>query len=146
MPDPRERLLRPIPGASVQPDESAADRIEAVFLRPEPVPPVPARDQQELKVPVVRASRRQAVAGPNAPQLVRLIRSPYALPVGRPRRIELIAPAPRRVEGNWRDDFAAGLAERDRVRSTSPARGRVRPFAVHPAEPNPIPPLDGEPR
>ena len=78
---------------------------------------------------------------PNAPQLVRLIRFPFALrPEGTRRTVFLEeAPPPARVDA--RAERTAALAERERVRFTSPARNRLRPFAARPSSAAPIPPL-----
>lgn len=138
--DPRLRLDRPTLGDSVQPDETLADRFES-RIRPERREPVPARDQKELPTLSLRGPRRVPEAGPNAPQLIRLIRFPYALRPEGTRRVEVIPePVPaERVDA--KEVRAAALAERERVRFTSPAGHRVRAFVVRPSAPQPLPPL-----
>jgi hypothetical protein len=65
----------------------------------------------------VRSARKKVEAGPNAPLLKRLVRYPYRLDTGRPRRHRLIEPfsmGSRRLELST----PAGQAARE-------ARGRV---------------------
>lgn len=82
--------------------------------------------------PAVRGPARLADPRPNAPLLIRLVRHPYGLHPGRPVRGRYLpVEAPVEVVDR-REQIAAALAERGRVRSTSPVKGRPRPFAVRP--------------
>lgn len=141
--DPCRRLDRRLPGADVKPGEHLQLHVDEA--RPERKDPVPARDKQELRTVTVRTTRKLTTAGPNAPQLIRLIRTPYALATSRPVRKVLIEPAPPAAE---RPPFGAAtreaLADWPEVRSTSPVLPRPRPFAPRPSAAEPIPALGEE--
>jgi hypothetical protein len=133
--DPRDRLSRRLPGSLLRIDEdggfsSVLARGDAPSDRPDPVPP---RDARPLPGLVLRAARRLAVAGPNAPLLKRLVLHPYGLrPTGRTRTVyrptvSVDAPVDRRAE------LRAALADRARVRFTSVGRSRPRAFVVRPS-------------
>ena len=126
-----------------------ADRLDEHLALPTPFgEPVPRRDERATRDGETRATHHVAQAGPNAPQLIRLIRFPYALQPARTRRVTVIPPPEVHARVDVAAERDAALAERERVRFTSPARGRVRPFASRPSAADPIPPLpdDGDPR
>lgn len=83
--------------------------------------------------PAPRRAGQLADPQPNAPLLVRLVRHPYGLHPSRPQRSRyvpeesVVEPVDRKAE------IAAALAERERVRSTCPVKGRPRPFTVRPS-------------
>jgi hypothetical protein len=136
--DPRDRLQRPIPGEGI----GQADGLAHLWTREdweERPSPVPARDRASTRSPVVRANKRLVAAGPNAPQMIRLIRYPFALATRRPARSQLIAELERPERRPYREQVEEALAERVEVRSTSPARGRLRPVAVRPSAAEPLP-------
>jgi hypothetical protein len=140
--DPRRRLERRLPGADVQPEGRVHLHVDEARRGWED--PVPARDQAELRSVTVRAPRQLAQAGPNAPQLIRLIRTPYALAVGRPGRVRIREAT---GEAEPRPAFAAAraeaLADWPEVGSTSAVQPRPRPFAPRPSAAEPIPPVPG---
>ena len=90
----------------------------------------------------VRPSRRLATVGPYAPQLIRLIRTPYAMSGVRGQRQVINAPA---QSGEARPRFGEALraaaADWPEVGSPSPVQARPRPFAVRPSAAEPVPPL-----
>jgi hypothetical protein len=138
---PSDRLARRLPGEKLRAEITAVERLlergDAPAERPDPVP---ARDRAELRVPVVRATRRTATTGPNAPLLKRLVVHPYGLhPTGR-TRVRIVPEAPPADKLVPRDEIAAALADRQRVRSTSAGRTRPRPFAVRPSTWRLLPP------
>lgn len=140
--DPRRRLDRRLPGADVHPEGRVQLHLDEERRGWES--PVPARDQAELRTVTVRNPRKLAVAGPNAPQLIRLIRTPFALAVGRPGRVRIRETA---AEAEPRPAFGAAVAEAladwPEVGSTSPVQPRPRPFAPRPSAAEPIPPVPG---
>jgi hypothetical protein len=157
--DPRRRLTRPLPGDAagnaimVAPEGASVDTGRLLRLhyggeRELPQEPVPARDQAELFSVTPRPTTRLATAGPNAPQLMRLIRHPYRHEPGRFGRTRIheeragsganssARPSvghPMREAGNERGEMTTG----------SPDFGRPRPFAVRPSAPSPLPALPG---
>jgi hypothetical protein len=137
--DPRSRLTRRVPGASIEP--AKVFRLNVDESR-EPRPdPIPARDQKELLNVRTRSPRRIAEAGPNAPQLIRLIRTPYAMDVTRGRRITLIEAAPAaQARQPFGTQTHAALEDWPSVGSPSPIQPRPRPFTVRPSADDPIPP------
>ncbi|GDX80760.1 hypothetical protein LBMAG42_25710 [Deltaproteobacteria bacterium] len=144
--DPRRRLDRRVPGADVHPGEVFRLHLdEERGARPDPVP---ARDTMTVRTAEVRPSRRLAQVGPYAPQLIRLIRTPYAMSGVRGQRQVVNAPAqsdePRPKFG---DALRAAAADWPEVGSPSPVQARPRAFAVRPLSPEPLPPLAAkEPR
>ncbi len=140
--DPRTRLSRRVPGASVQP--GGLLRLHVDEHREPRRDPIPARDQKALVEVRQRAPRRIAEAGPNAPQLIRLIRSPYALEVARGRRVVVNEPTPRAAaRAPFGSQTHAALEEWPRVGSASPVQPRPRPFTVRPSAAEPIPAVIG---
>lgn len=131
-----------MPGDDVKP--GSVFRLHLEEERTLPADPVPARDQQVLREVKVRAPSRLATAGPNAPQLIRLRRYPYALSPGRPVRQGLVAPSPA---AEPRPPFGAALRaareEWPEARSPRAVQARPRPFAPRPSAAQPIPPLPG---
>lgn len=83
--------------------------------------------------PVLRRASRQVDAGPNAPLLLRLVRYPFRLAPGRAARARYLPEPEATAAVDRRAVLAGALADRERVRSTSPVRGRPRPFAVRPS-------------
>lgn len=136
--DPRNRLSRRVPGASVKPGSVLRLNVdEGREVRPDPVP---ARDLKELLVVRQRAPHRLAEVGPNAPQLIRLIRTPYAMEVVRGRRVVLIeAAAPTEARQPFGTQTRAALEDWPTVGSPSPIQPRPRPFTVRPSADEPIP-------
>lgn len=141
--DPRRRLDRRVPGAAVQPGQRL--RLHLEEERPLPQDPVPARDQQVLREVKVRAPARLAQAGPNAPQLIRLRRYPYALTPGRPTRQELVPPSPTaEPRAPFGDAMRTAQADWPEARSPRAVQPRPRAFAPRPSAAVPIPPLPEE--
>ncbi len=137
--DPRSRLTRRVPGASIEP--AKVFRLNVDERRESRPDPIPARDQKELLNVRTRSPRRIAEAGPNAPQLIRLIRTPYAMEVTRGRRITLIEAAPAaQARQPFGTQTQAALADWPSVGSPSPIQPRPRPFTVRPSAEDPIPP------
>lgn len=145
--DPRDRLRRRLPGASVDPDAHVLDGLFAREEPPDRPDPVPPRDQKQLPTLSFRRASRLADPRPNAPLLIRLVRHPYGLSPDRPRRkvwLERTEPFVRVPVG---EEIAAALAERKGMRFTSAAgRKRPTPFAVRPSEWVLLPPEPGEDR
>ncbi|MBM4366086.1 MAG: hypothetical protein FJ102_07710 [Deltaproteobacteria bacterium] len=147
--DPRRRLDRPLPGARIT--EERTLRIHVSENRPSPPCPVPARDEKELSKIDTRPSRKRVEAGPNAPQLIRLVRYPFALATVRPRR-QVVLEARRSAEARAEARAPLGhpmreaVAEREEVRSTRAASsraelGRPRAFAPRTSALVVVPPL-----
>ena len=84
--DPRYRLHRVVLGDSVLAPRSSADRLK----RPEMIRPrlVSVPDRQPQRKWKSRTTRRIASAETNAPKLIRLIRTPYRLDRGSPKRVD----------------------------------------------------------
>lgn len=147
--DPRRRLDRPLPGARVT--EERALRLHLGEERPERAVPVPPRDQQALRTVTTRASRQRVNAGPNAPQLIRLIRHPYALATTRPARRVVIEP---RAEIEGRPPLGHPMREAVEARGTlassrdavAALMDRPRAFAPRTSAVQVVPPLSGSER
>ncbi len=137
--DPRHRLSRPIPGEHVgeylSAPESSTERAwerDRALDRP---CPVPARDSGDVRQVKVKMTTRVAETRPNAPLLIRLVRHPYALDLGRAKKVAYLSQdanvAPReRVD--WHGEVQAALADRPRLRSTS-VEPRPMPFTIRPS-------------
>ena len=135
--DPLRRLTRAIPGEHLVAEGAG---MTGCWERDRPLDrpcPVPARDAAELRTTTVRMVTRLAEARPNAPLLIRLVRHPYALAVGRGKRVAY------RGEGateetvtrvDWHAEVRAALADRERVRSTSAVEARPLPFTLRPSQ------------
>ncbi len=96
--------------------------------------PVPARDAAELRVPTPRATRNLARTAPNAPLLIRIVRTPYALRPGGTRRLTLVEASEPTARVDAHAELHAALAERRRVRFNLRVAGRrPRVFAVRPS-------------
>lgn len=136
--DPRIRLSRRVPGASIKPGSVLRLHVdEGREPRPDPVP---ARDQKELLDVRQRAPRRLAEVGPHAPQLIRLIRTPYAMEVARGRRVVLVEASPAvQARQPFGTQTHAALEDWPTVGSPSPIQPRPRPFTVRPSADEPIP-------
>lgn len=109
--------------------------------------PVPARDAAELRTVTVRMVTRLAEARPNAPLLIRLVRHPYALPVGRGKRVAYRgeeAPSHEAGRMDWHGEVRAALADRERMRSTSAVEARPLPFTIRPSLWTLMPSMAGE--
>ncbi|MBM4392942.1 MAG: hypothetical protein FJ090_17590 [Deltaproteobacteria bacterium] len=143
--DPRRRLDRPLPGARIT--EERTLRIHVSESRPLPPCPVPARDEKELSKLDTRPSRKKVEAGPNAPQLIRLVRYPFALSTVRPtRQLVLDARPTAEARAPLGHPMREAVAERDEVRSTRAASsraqlGRPRAFAPRTSALIVVPPL-----
>lgn len=83
--------------------------------------------------PAPRRTGQLADPQPNAPLLIRLVRHPYGLLPSRPQRSRYLLADSEVEPVDRKAEIAAALAERVRVRSTSPVKGRPRPFAVRPS-------------
>ncbi len=143
--DPCRRLDRPLPGARITDERTL--RIHVSEERPLPPCPVPARDERELLKIDTRPSRKKVEAGPNAPQLIRLVRYPFALSTARVKR-QVVLQARPTVDGRapLGHPMREAVAEREEVRSTRAASsraelGRPRAFAPRPSALVVIPPL-----
>lgn len=142
--DPRDRLSRRLVGARLNREGAGMRRIlaraEEVVVKKDLVPP---RDTRERPAPpTVRAARHTAACTPNAPLLIRIVRWPKSLhPLSstRKRYYEGREAIPR-LERLPR--IAEALADSKQVGSTSPGRGRPRPFAVRPFAWVLLPPVD----
>lgn len=103
---------------------------------------MPARDQMTLRNAEVRPSRRLAQVGPYAPQLIRLIRTPYAMSGVRGQRQVINAPAKSdEPRPKFADALRAAAADWPEVGSHSPVQNRPRAFMVRPLAAEPLPPL-----
>jgi len=141
--DPRNRLDRRTPGAGVQPGSVLRLHLDELRLggmggpRPDPIP---ARDQKELLDVRQRPPRRLAEVGPHAPQLIRLIRSPYAMEGVRGKRITVIEGSPAtQVRQPFGTQTHAAQEEWPKIGSPSPIQPRPRPFTVRPSAAEPVP-------
>ncbi len=143
--DPRRRLDRPLPGARITDERTL--RLHVSEDRPAPPCPVPARDEKELLKIDTRPSRKKVEAGPNAPQLIRLVRYPFALATGRPKRQVVLEARPTaHARAPLGHPMREAVAEREEVRSTRAASsraelGRPRAFAPRTSALVVIPPL-----
>lgn len=115
--------------------EKIADRYE----RPEPTSPLPDRERS-TRTGATRNTRGLADPKPNAPQLIRLVRYPFALDTVRPTRQTFLSPVERAERRPFDEEFKAALADAHVVRSTSPVVERPRPFAARPMTAAIIPP------
>lgn len=137
--DPRHRLSRPIPGEHVGEYLSdSGSSTERAWERDRPLErpcPVPARDSGDVRQVKVKMTTRVAEARPNAPLLIRLVRHPYALDLGRAKKVAYrgqdASTAPRE-RMDWHGEVRAALADRPRLRSTS-VEPRPMPFTIRPS-------------
>ncbi len=138
--DPRNRLDRRLPGAGVHPEGRVRLHLsEDRRARPDPVPP---RDLKELLDVRQRPTKRVIDSLPYAPQLIRLIRTPYAMAGVRPKRVAFLEPSPTAAP---RPRFGAALheahADWPEVGSPSAIVPRPRAFAPRVNLAVPLPPL-----
>ncbi len=144
--DPRRRLDRPLPGARVT--EERRLRLHLGADRPEPADPVPPRDQKALRTAATRVSNKRVTAGPNAPQLIRLVRYPFALATTRPKRSTFLEPRPTTEP---RAPLGHPMREASAVRGTlassresvAALMDRPRAFAPRTSSVAVVPPLPG---
>lgn len=135
---PCDRLTRPIPGEGIG-TESAGTARRWERDRPAERPsPIPARDQAPLRSVSVKMTTRVGSPSPNAPLLIRLVRHPYALDLGRGKRVAYRGDDAGTAlsagdRPDWHGEVRAALAERVRVRSTSGVESRPLPFAIRPS-------------
>jgi hypothetical protein len=101
---------------------------------------LPRRDLKESRFSLkTRPKTRLANPGPNAPLLIRLVRYRFALQKAKGQKKkyrdidELNSLKLKKARMNWHQEVRDALAERVRMRSTSPARTRPRPFALRPS-------------
>lgn len=110
--------------------------------RPARPDPVPARDLKELLDVRQRPTRRVVESLPYAPQLIRLIRTPYAMTGVRPKRVAVLEPSPT---SSPRPRFADALrdahADWPDVGSPAAIQPRPRAFAPRVNAALPLPPL-----
>ena len=140
--DPRSRLDRRLPGEGFGQERTL--RLHIDESRELPVDPVPARDQAELFSVTQRPTKRLAEAGPNAPQLIRLIRFPYAHAVDRAKRVpfgEARPTTPKRAPLGL--PMREAGVERGEVLSARPDLSRPKAFAPRVSSAQPIPPSQG---
>lgn len=135
--DPRLRLLRTLPGERQHQVPLLAERAGARADWPERPLPVPQRERA-VRSGQVRASSRKVEAGPNAPQLIRLVQHPFVLETTRPRRDpERGRPARTHLSELVREPIGQalrqGLADARREPST-------RPTSLHPDLRRPVRP------
>ncbi len=132
-----------MPGADVRPGSTL--RLHLDEARPEPADPVPARDQRVVREVQVRAPQRLATPGPNAPQLIRLVRTPFAMSGARPLRQELVPPSPTaEPRPAFGDALREAVADWPEARSTPVVQPRPRAFAPRPSQAQVVPPLPAE--
>lgn len=136
--DPRTRLDRRLPGQGV--GDTRTLRLHLNENRPLPMDPVPPRDAKELLSVTIRATKRVVEAGPNAPQLIRLIRYPYAQSVDKVKASRFREARPT-TEPRLPTGFAMREAEAERgeVLSARPDFSRPRAFAPRVSSASPIP-------
>jgi len=84
--DPRYRLQRVVLGDSVLTPRVMSSRLERPEMVRERLVSVPDRDHH--RVHKTRTTQNIATAEPNAPKLIRLIRTPYALERSGPKRVD----------------------------------------------------------
>jgi len=133
MADPTARLRRRLPGARLGDEmRSLAHRLEREVEQPTRAVVSP-RDQAALKIVARRDTSRVASCRPNAPLLIRIVRTPFRLETGRGSRVKYLEKGETFEKLDWRAVVAAALADRERLRFTSAARGRPLPFAVRPS-------------
>lgn len=133
MADPTARLRRRLPGARLGDEMRGLARLferEVEESRREIVPP---RDQAALKVTTRRNTSHVASCRPNAPLLIRIVRTPFRLETSRGNRVKYLEKAEKFERLDWQSVVAAALADRERLRFTSAVRGRPLPFAVRPS-------------
>ncbi len=85
--DPRYRLQRVFLGESVVVERPGALRIAARAVVPETRELV-RKHREPLKIEV-RATKLRVTPGPNAPQLIRIVRKPYTLDAVRGKKVKL---------------------------------------------------------
>jgi hypothetical protein len=90
----------------------------------------------------VRRPGKIASAGPNAPLLMRIVRSPYRLATGRPTRVVYYVSPERFTRVDPAAERAGATTDREREPSRSPAGRRARPFTVRPSRLVLMPPED----
>ncbi len=138
--DPRTRLDRRLPGAGVHPEGRV--RLHISEDRPARPDPVPARDQKELLDVRQRPTKRVVDSLPYAPQLIRLIRTPYAMAGVRPKRVTLIEPSPTSIpRPRFTDALHEAHADWPEVGSATAIQPRPRAFAPRVNAAAPLPPL-----
>lgn len=124
-----DRLQRPVPGERqiglTQVVAGLSQRLDRKVL--EPRVPEPRKPMFTDKTRRLHPSARPE---PNAPQLIRLVRTPYALSTGYPRR-ERVVEARKKLEPPPRVDVAIREALGSRVQPSfaSPAQARPLPAA-----------------
>src|SRR5689334_15094278 len=95
------RLSRHIVGQHLGWMDPRLDRVADRAVAPEP-DPLRARLEKPLDAPVAstgtRAPTRLVDPKPNAPQLIRLVRTPFRLEGVRPARQEIVAPREARAD------------------------------------------------
>lgn len=118
--DPRTRLQRPVLGDTVVVERPGALRIAArsvVVEKKELIKP-----HKEPRAFAVRVTRVRVTPGPNAPQLIRVVRKPYQLDVARGKRVPLEQMA---------------LVKRERMNVTAELRIGLGQLVGPPARPRP---------
>ena len=105
--DPRLRLFRHIVGQRVHQVPDMVYRLQARGDWQDPAPLVPQR-QRAMRTGDVRAMRRRVEPEPNAPQLIRLVQTPFVLDTVRPVR-DASKALPQRVQigDQVREPFSA---------------------------------------
>lgn len=146
--DPRHRLNRPIPGEHVgEYLTEAGSGMERRWERDRPLErpcPVPARDRADLRQTKVKMTTRLAEARPNAPLLIRLVRHPYALELGRAKKVAYRGEdggASPRARADWHGEVRAALVDRPKLQVTS-LEPRPMPFTIRPSSWNLLPDVE----
>lgn len=143
--DPRSRLDRRLVGEGFGGERTL--RLHLDEDRALPRDPVPPRDQFELFSVTMRPTTRVAQAGPNAPQLIRLVRYPYALATDRPKRVHLRdARLTTQVRAPVGLPMREAEAARGELESARPSFYRPRGFAPRVSSWQPLPPAGGAKR
>jgi hypothetical protein len=144
MRDPRDRLRRRIPGADLGEETPGVTRLFRRGEFEDRKDPVPARDAKALPTLTLRKARKLADPTPNAPLLIRIVRTPYGLHPSGKKRARYIAEVPKVEPVDRTAEIRAALAERERVRFTSAGRRRPRAFTIRPSTWVLLPPAPSE--
>lgn len=95
---------------------------------------IPRRDLKSgRETTTTRATRKLAVAGPNAPALIRLVRYPFALRTVRGSRQRYYQKPEPTEKVDWRAEIKAAKLERQWKSEGSPVRQRPMAFTIRPS-------------
>jgi len=127
VPDPFSRLDRAPAGAHLLGLPALVLKLQARSERPVPEPPTLTGGERRSASGATRRATRLARAEPHAPQLIRIVKTPYALAPGRGRRAKVREARERRAEVGRLHPVAELSSVRRRAPSRSPAGTRARP-------------------